>query len=74
MAIIGEARDILEDLLTQRGPSDPTFLRMVRWYRAVCDELDCRDTFEQMLFALLMAACGWDDGTSGEAPEDTRWA
>jgi hypothetical protein len=51
-----DAVDTLRALLDARGPEDTTFRRMVVWYRAVTDELGCREAYEQLLTRLLAAA------------------
>jgi hypothetical protein len=71
-ATLREAAEILGGLLPQGG-LDPTFLRMVSWYRELTDELGCRDAFEQVLMTVLVwAAEPAPDREAAGTAEHTR--
>jgi hypothetical protein len=53
MGILGEAAEILGTLLLERGPDDPMFRRMIRWYGEVTDELGCRDLYDRLVASML---------------------
>jgi hypothetical protein len=56
MGILGEAAEILGTLLLERGPDDPTFRRMFRWYAEVTDELGCREFYDRLVASMLARA------------------
>jgi hypothetical protein len=53
MGILGEAAEILGTLLLERGPDDPTFRRMLRWYGEVAAELECQELYDRLVAAIL---------------------
>jgi hypothetical protein len=69
MEVLDDARETLEALRREGAKQDATFLRMVAWYRALTDEMGCRDAFEEMLLALLASSPRRAGGT---APVDRR--